>query len=214
MRFLDFAWPESYDRRMVTRALSVVLLLATGAGAVAGQSLADVARAEAERRRATTAPAKVYTNEDLRPEPNPSTATPAPAEGSAAAPAPPPSAADGGGDADPTGKPAAPGDASAAPPRPAVRNQEYWASRMTEARNKVERSRSFAQALQNRIDMLWTDFVNRGDPVQQRALEQDRNKAIAELEQLKIEIAENERAVVEIEEEARREGVPPGWLRP
>jgi hypothetical protein len=61
--------------------------------------------------------------------------------------------------------------------------------------------------------MLWTDFVNRGDPVQQRAIEQERNKALAELERLKKEIDENQKAVAVIEDEARREGVPAGWLR-
>ena len=70
-----------------------------------------------------------------------------------------------------------------------------------------------AQALQNRIDMLWTDFVNRGDPVQQRAIEQERNKALAELDALKKEIDEQTKAVAGIEVEARRAGVPAGWLR-
>ena len=84
---------------------------------------------------------------------------------------------------------------------------------MTEARAKLERSQAFSQALQNRIDMLWTDFVNRGDPVQQRAIEQDRNKALAELEALKKEIDENTQAIAQIEDEARRAGVPAGWLR-
>ena len=61
--------------------------------------------------------------------------------------------------------------------------------------------------------MLWTDFVNRGDPVQQRAIEQDRNKALAELDALKKEIDENTRAISDLEDEARRAGVPAGWLR-
>ena len=42
----------------------VVLLVAQAA---AGQSLADVARREAERRKTVTKPSKIYTNEDLRP---------------------------------------------------------------------------------------------------------------------------------------------------
>jgi SMC interacting uncharacterized protein involved in chromosome segregation len=92
-------------------------------------------------------------------------------------------------------------------------DQAYWSGRMAEARSKVERSQAFAQALQNRIDMLWTDFVNRGDPVQQRAIEQDRNKALAELERLKKEIEDNRKAVAAVQDEARRAGVPAGWLR-
>lgn len=197
---------------MRARATLVVVMLAAGVSAVEGQSLADVARAEAERRKATPAPSKVYTNEDLRPEPNPP-APPAPANPAGTAPASPAVAEP----VKPDPEPKAAAEAGVAPDTAASgapRNQQYWANRITEARSKVERSRSFAQALQNRVDMLWTDFVNRGDPVQQRAIEQDRNKAIAELEQLKLEIVENERAVTAIEEDARRQGVPPGWLRP
>ena len=68
--------------------------------------------------------------------------------------------------------------------------------------------------MQNRVDMLWTDFVNRDDPVQRGNIEKDRLAAIDELERLKQEVAENERAIAEVEEEARRAGVPPGWRRP
>ena len=47
-----------------------------------------------------------------------------------------------------------------------------------------------------------------------RAIEQERNKALAELETLKKEIEENTKAVAQVEDEARRAGVPAGWLRP
>jgi len=78
----------------------------------------------------------------------------------------------------------------------------------------VERSRAFASALQNRIDMLWTDFVNRDNPVERAGIEQERTKALAELERVKQEIEDQTKAIAAIEEEARREGVPAGWLRP
>jgi hypothetical protein len=50
--------------------------------------------------------------------------------------------------------------------------------------------------------------------VQQRAIEQDRNKALAELERVKKEIDDNQKEVAAVENEARRAGVPAGWLRP
>ena len=65
MRFLDFTTPEAYDRSMMSRALLAILLV-TGAGWAQAQSLADVARTEAARRKTVDAPAKVYTNDDLR----------------------------------------------------------------------------------------------------------------------------------------------------
>jgi hypothetical protein len=205
MRFLDFTTPEAYDRSMMSRALFAIVLLVTGAGWAQAQSLADVARTEAARRKTVDAPAKVYTNDDLRSDfTKPESAPPAPA-GAPAASAPASERSDPSAAAPPAAGGAAKGPAH---------DQAYWSGRMADARGKVERSQAFAQALQNRIDMLWTDFVNRGDPVQQRAIEQERNKALAELERLKKEIDENQKALTALEDEARREGVPPGWLRP
>jgi hypothetical protein len=206
MRFLDFATPEAYDRSMMLRALLAIVVLTTGTGWAQAQSLADLARTEAARRKTVDAPAKVYTNDDLRSDfTRPESATPPATAGAPAAAAP----AGGTSEAGANTPPAAGGAA-----RGPARDQAYWSGRIADARGKVERSQAFAQALQNRIDMLWTDFVNRGDPVQQRAIEQERNKALAELERLKKEIDENQKALTALEDEARREGVPPGWLRP
>jgi hypothetical protein len=189
---------------MILRTFLAIVILAVGAGWVQAQSLAELARTEAARRQTVDAPAKVYTNDDLRQDfsrgtPQPSTSAPA----DAAAPVEP--------GAEPASAAAAP--APGAPGAAGARGQEYWAGRMADARSKVERSQAFAQALQNRIDMLWTDFVNRGDPVQQRAIEQERNKALAELDRLKKEIDDNQKAVVAVQDEARRAGVPAGWVR-
>jgi hypothetical protein len=205
MRFLDFTTPEAYDRSMMLRALLAIVVLTAGAGWAQAQPLADLARTEAARRKTVDAPAKVYTNDDLRSDfTKPESAPPPAPAGSTAAS----TSSSGTPEASAATPPAAGGVA-----RGPARDQAYWSGRIAEARSKVERSQAFAQALQNRIDMLWTDFVNRGDPVQQRAIEQERNKALAELERLKKEIDENQKAVAAIEDEARREGVPAGWLR-
>ena len=208
MQFLDFATRESYDLTMILRTFLAIVTLVAGASWVQAQSLAELSRTEAARRKTVDAPAKVYTNDDLRPDfskgtpPPPSPAAPA---DSAAAPA--------GPGAEPASGTAAPAPGAPAPAAGGARGQEYWAGRLADARSKVERSQAFAQALQNRIDMLWTDFVNRGDPVQQRGIEQERNKALGELDRLKKEIEENEKAVAAVQDEARRAGVPAGWVR-
>lgn len=189
---------------MTIRVSVAIALMAASASWAQAQSLAEVAREEAARRKTVAAPGKVYTNNDLKPDFTRPTPPPATPETASAA---------GQGAAAPEAGAAAAGAAPGAAPGGELRDQAYWSSRMAEARAKVDRSQAFAQALQNRIDMLWTDFVNRGDPVQQRAIEQDRNKALAELETLKREIEANRKAVADIEDEARRAGVPAGWLR-
>jgi len=41
----------------------------------------------------------------------------------------------------------------------------------------------------------------------------DKQKAIDELNQLKQSIENDKKAISDLEEEARKAGVPPGWLR-
>ena len=188
---------------MKSRALFVVALLAFNSGWVQAQSLADVARAEEARRQDVAKAKKVYTNNDLKPD--------------SSRPAPPPAGATGAAAPD-TAKPgaAAPANSAAAPAegQGQARDQAYWTGRIGEARSQLERNRAFAAALQNRIDMLTTDFVNRDNPVERSAIERDRNAALAELDRLKKEMDEQAKGIAAIEEEGRRAGVPAAWLRP
>ncbi len=63
------------------------------------------------------------------------------------------------------------------------------------------------------VNALSTDFVNRDDPAQRAAIERDRQKALAELTRLKQAVVDGKKAIATLEEDARRAGVPPGWLR-
>jgi hypothetical protein len=71
----------------------------------------------------------------------------------------------------------------------------------------------FAEALQTRINSLTTDFVNRDDPYQRARIGEDRQKALAEMDRVKADIEAAKKKIADAEEEARRAGVPPGWLR-
>jgi hypothetical protein len=71
----------------------------------------------------------------------------------------------------------------------------------------------FQEALQSRINALSTDFVNRDDPAQRSVIAADRQKAMAELDRVKQESAELQKAIAAIQEEGRRAGAPAGWLR-
>jgi chromosome segregation ATPase len=92
-------------------------------------------------------------------------------------------------------------------------DEQRWRARMAEARDQVQRSRMFADALQSRINALNTDFSARDDPAQRSVIGTELNKALAELERVRGDIEAQEKAVTDLEEEARRAGVPPGWLR-
>ncbi len=96
----------------------------------------------------------------------------------------------------------------------AMKDQAFWAGRMSKARTDLSRTQMFADSLQTKINSLQTDFVNRDNPSRRTKIKQDRNTALAELERLKKEIDEQTKAIAAIEEEARRANVPAGWLRP
>jgi hypothetical protein len=186
---------------MSKRVVLVLLILASfGRGAVA-QSLADVAKKEEERRKALPEVAKVYTNKDLTALPAGSPLAPPPA---AATPAKP---ADAAKDTDKATKDKDGKDKE--PPK----DQAYWAGRLKALQDTINRDQTYVDALQTRINSLTADAYGRDDPVQRAALTADRQKSIAEHARLTKSIQDNKKAIADLQEEARRAGVPPGWLR-
>ena len=196
--------------------VTVIGLAAGFAPSVHGQSLADVARKEQERRQAAAkAGSKVYTNGDLKTasEPDPSTAAAASGTADSATPADKKPAdaktdakADAKGDEKAPAKDAKAGDKG-------DKDQAYWSARMKTLNDQLERDRLYAEAIQTRINSLTTDFSAKDDPAQRALIGQDRDKALAELERLRKQIEEDKDAIGNAEEEARHAGVPPGWLR-
>jgi hypothetical protein len=189
---------------MRARAFSAVvigLVLAGGLLPLRAQSLGDVAKKEEERRQAIKQPAKVYTNKDLAevpPATAPSTKAPdlpSSAPGTAAAAAEPAK------------------DASQAAGGSKPKDQAYWAGRKKGLLDALERDTSFADALQSRINSLQTDFVNRDDPAQRAVIQTNLTKALADLDRQKTQITTDHKGLADLDEEARRAGVPPGWLR-
>ena len=188
-----------------------LLLLATGSVPLRAQSLADLARAEEARRKNVKQPTKVLTNKDLGNVPPPaSQTTPAPADGADKSDGKDKAATKdekGGGDGA-KGKDTA-GDA----PKEKAKDQAYWSKRMKDLQTQLDRDQTFAEAMQTRINALTADFSARDDPAQRAVIGRDRQKALDELERLKKAILADKTAIDDLQEEARRAGVPPGWLR-
>lgn len=185
--------------------LCVCLLAATPLVAH-GQSLAEVAKKEEARRKTLKPSKKVYTNDDLGTDTAARIPVPPAQPGDPAAPPPPPS----------TQVPSVTlpgGKVEPAEPAEPPKDQAYWSGRIKAARTALERSRIFAEALQSRLNALNADFVNRDDPAQRAQIELERQRTVAELDRVKREVAEQTKAIADIEEEARKAGVPPGWLR-
>jgi hypothetical protein len=189
---------------------ALVVFLAAPAAA---QSLAELATREEARRKAIENPTRVYTNADLKganPLAPPSPPGPAAAPPASGAPASPPDKTTVPALAPPTSTASSRAEADGEVP---PRDEAWWRQRMVALQEDLARKKTYIDALQSRINALTTDFVNRDDPYQRAGIERDRLAAIAELERLKSEVAEQSKAVGALQEEARRAGVPPGWLR-
>lgn len=194
--------------RIFAAAMGMVMLAPFAAPALAQSPLADAARREAARRQAArTASIPVYTNQDL--DKLPARARPI---------VPPLPVADAtavttagiGGE---TAAAATEAEGQRAAPADARGTEKQWRERMTAARSNLSRAVLFGESLQSRINALSTDFINRDDPAQRGDIFQQRQAALAELTRVQAEIAAFRQEIADIEEEARRAGVPPGWLR-
>ena len=200
---------------MTYRVAAMVLMVTVAASASpSGQSLAEVARQEEARRKAIKTPAKIYTNDSIRSGPSPA----APPSSS-----PAPATAAGGSVSAPAAAPSSSKAASASSASPAAepadeksgekKDEQYWRKRLHAERDALARAQIFAESLQTRINVLSADFVNRDDPAQRAVIANDRQKALAELDRVKQEIVAHTKGIAGVQDEARRAGVPPGWLR-
>jgi transposase len=171
----------------------VATLLASGPSWAQTPTLAEVAKREQERRKSTPPATKVLTNSDL-----PKVVRPAvPAVSADAA------------KTEAATEAAAPTQESREP----VRDEVWWRARISDPRERLHRDEVLLDALQARVNGLTSDFVGRDDPYQRARIGDDRQKAIVEMERVRTEIAELKKKIDDIEEQARKASVPPGWLR-
>jgi hypothetical protein len=185
---------SAHRRRPSSAAVVAAVLLWPVALFAQTPPLAEVAKKEQERKKTVKPATKVLTNKDLPTV----TAPPPPAAAPAAA------------------EPKAANEQKPAEPekdKKEERDETWWRARITAARNTLSRDEMFLEALQSRINALSADFVNRDDPYQRARIGEDRQKALAEMDRVKANITLHKKEIEDIEEEARKASVPPGWLR-
>jgi hypothetical protein len=116
--------------------------------------------------------------------------------------------------------PAAPAPDPNAPSDMPDSSQEHggralWATRASAARDLVAEAEGKIAAIEGRITALRNDMEpgREMEPFRLQRIEADIAKAMAELEQARKELAKAQAAQEELFQEARRLGVPSGWLR-
>jgi hypothetical protein len=181
----------------IQKVIASAILVLMWHGGARAQSLADVASAEAARRKAQGARAKVYTNETLPKQAEPASVVPTspvsasePAKGDAATP--------------PAAKPK---------PEDETKTEAYWKGRIGSVQQALARNKVLIDAMHNRINGLTSEALNIDDPNRRAAVQGNLASATAELLRLKQESEKHQQQLEAIQEEARRTNVPPGWLR-
>ena len=174
-------------------------------------NLAEISQREALRRSLTPKSVASYSNDNMRPDLFPVRVT----EAAAAATS---EVAVTSGAASTTSTTSTPTTAAAAPMSEATMqtvalDEKAWRGRMTQAKATLDRDSGLVEAMQSRINSLQNDVVNRDDPAQQGAMRQTLAKALGELERLKAQVVADQKAIADIQAEARRLNVPPGWVR-
>ena len=168
-------------------------VLVVGVVSSSAQSLADVARKEETRRKNIKAPAKVYTDADVE------KFAPVTASAQQAATTVTPLDANG-----------APVQSSTADGLPT--DEAGWRSRMQNARDGLDRDKLLLSALEQQAMRAALRKTSGGGEAAEAGGDDVAARA-AEIKRLKAQMDSNRAVLANAEEDARRAGVPPGWVR-
>ena len=207
---------------MTKRLVAVVLAAGLAAPALA-QSLAEVAARERKARTASPAPSpRAYTDVDLHASPSPSPS---------ASPSPSPSPVTAAGTrsrgwkapSSPSPSPQAPGQATPAPtPEPPDRSEQEraalearWRAVAAQRRDAVASTEALVATLDAKVEALRNDRspVNLADPNREQTRRAELAAAMAELDAARAALAAARSAVDALEDDVRRAGGLPGWVR-
>ena len=95
----------------------------------------------------------------------------------------------------------------------AAADEATWRRRVRELEDAVSLNTQAVTDTEARLAWLEAQAVSRDDPAQQAVLRQQARQALESLIELRRKVAAGEKTIAALQEEARRLGVPPGWLR-
>jgi hypothetical protein len=84
---------------------------------------------------------------------------------------------------------------------------------MAKARQALAKDEAALPVAEAKVQGMTTEVVNMDDPARQSKLRQQLMVSMAEVERLKGQIEADRKAIADIQSEARRAGIPPGWIR-
>jgi predicted nucleic acid-binding Zn-ribbon protein len=189
--------------------ISAFVLLVAVPVVVGAQSLGEVAKRQEEKKKkkSTQPPSKVYTEEDLKKarESGSGTVNVLPEIGSSSSPAASerPSGSEGGPARGENSVNAGPHDESS------------WRAEAGRRRDAVKVADSRVQMLEAQVAGLRSDMspTNTQDPNRLQNQDRELRQALDNLEAARRELDTARQSLANLDDEARRAGVPPGWVR-
>ena len=171
--------------------VALIVTVAVSSQGLVAQSLGELARREADRRQATDSPSRVISNKDLGPS------VPA------AVPAPPPAVR-------------APDRTTNTPPEPkyVTRDASNWLGRMRELQTRRDYQKLQAATLEKRAGEIQANVGEFRIADHRGAMQPERERLRTEHALVLSDLAATDKQIADLEDEARRSNVPPGWLRP
>ena len=183
--------------KKVFLGFGLILLFMSCVNLAIGSQVADVAKKEKERRNKIIAPGKVFTNADIAAfKAKQGDTSSNVAEGTESSDDNPPDY-----------------DVSLPPDSHSPENEKYWKDRMQQATDHLQQLQSKADDLQKTISGLMLNVTNYDGVVAGPQLNAQLGEMKDQLESTKEEIKSANQAIEDLQEEARKAGVPPGWMR-
>jgi hypothetical protein len=188
------------NSRMALLSLAVVLCLS---GLAYGQSLAELARQQREKKKQQPASrTKVYTNSDI---PEPALAGAPPAETTAQ-----PEAAKSEGEKKEAGKPGAPKEEE----KSQAELEKQYRDQFAKLRENQDTEERRLDVLQRELNLAQQQYYP--DPnkaLQEQNTRAEINQRTADIEKQKAVVDKAKQAIADLEEELRTKGLPTGWAR-
>jgi hypothetical protein len=202
MRMRGWAW-----------GLALVFVLAPAAGA---QSLGEAAAREKAKRekRGKATPSPSYTDSDLKDPSKPEKDKEKDGgENTSGTPSGVTNTGSGEGGSRPVSTVTE--GASGYAPSVSASDEEIWRARAHDQREAIRSAEKSIQAAQDRLNALMSDrdVTMTQDPNRLQTIETRKNEARAAIDAGRLSLAEAQKALQDFEAEARRNNVPPGWLR-
>jgi hypothetical protein len=90
---------------------------------------------------------------------------------------------------------------------------DYWKRQQTQLEARIAELKESIQGEQLELNKLWSDFYIKNVPAEQNAIKLQIAQVTNQLEQKKLFLSQAETQLEDFFENARKAGVPPGWLR-